>query len=267
MFTKYQTLAAASSLPARRTMRPMLTTALGTAAGLVALAFALSTFERWLEGRRPHELAWTVSFLMFAVASFALAAGARGGWDGTTFRLFWIFGAVANVPFLAVGTIYLLGSRRTGHVTAAVVALVVAFAAGVITMAPFRAPLPADRLPQGSEVFDALPRVLAGVASGGAALVVFAGAVWSAWRYRGGRMTIANVLIALGTAVTGASGLANSVWGEMTAFAVFLVVGIVVIFAGFLVANGARSEPVRRLSAVPDAAPSPQLPAAATRRT
>jgi hypothetical protein len=248
-------------------MRPMLTTALGTAAGLVALAFALSTLERWLAGHKPHELAWTVSLLMFAVASFALAAGARAGWDGPTFRLFWIFGAVANVPFLAVGTVYLLAGRRTGHITAAAVSIAVAFAAGVITMAPFRAALPADRLPQGSEVFDALPRVLAGVASGGAALVVFAGAVWSAWRYRGGRMTVANVLIALGTAITGASGLANSVFGEMTAFAVFLVAGIVVIFAGFLVANGARTEPARRLSAVPDAAPSPQLPAAATRRT
>jgi hypothetical protein len=243
----------------------MLTTALGTGAGLVALAFALSTLERWSAGRKPHELAWTVSLLMFSVASFALAAGARGGWDGTTFRLFWIFGAVANVPFLAVGTVYLLAGRRTGDLTAAGVALAVAFAAGVITMAPFHSPLPADRLPQGSEVFGVLPRVLAGVASGGGALVVFAGAVWSAWRYRGGRMTVANVLIAVGTAITGASGLANSLFGEMTAFAVFLAAGIVVIFAGFLVANGPG--PVRRLSAVPDAAPSPQLPAAATRRT
>jgi hypothetical protein len=245
----------------------VLTTALGVAAGLVALAFALSTLERWLAGRKPHELAWTVSLLMFSIASFALAAGARGGWNGAAFRTFWIFGAVANVPFLAVGTVYLLAGRRTGHVTAAAVALAVAFAAGVVTMAPFRAPLPVHRLPQGSEVFDALPRILAGVASGGAALVVFAGAVWSAWRYRGGRMTAANVLIALGTAVTGASGLANSLFGEMTAFAVFLVAGIVVIFAGFLVATGAGAEPARRLTAVPDAAPSPQLPAAATRRT
>jgi hypothetical protein len=246
-------------------MPAMLSTALGVAAALVALAFSLSTLERWLSGHKPHELAWTVSLLMFCVASFALAAGAAGGWNGPAFRVFWIFGAVANVPFLAVGTVYLLAGRRTGHVTAAAVALAVAFAAGVITVAPFHAALPVHRLPQGSEVFGPLPRILAAVGSGGAALVVFAGAVWSAWRFRRGRMTVANVLIALGTAVTGASGLANSLLGEMTAFAVFLVAGIVVIFAGFLVANSGT--PARRLSAVPDAAPSQQLPAAATPRT
>jgi hypothetical protein len=145
------------------------------------------------------------------------------------------------------------------------VALAVAFAAGVVAVAPFQGPLPLHRLPQGSEVFGPLPRILAAVASGGAALVVFAGAAWSAVRFRRGRMTVANVLIAIGTAITGASGLANSVLGEMTAFAVFLVAGIVVIFAGFLTASAGG--PARRLSAVPDAAPSLPLPAAATRRT
>jgi hypothetical protein len=246
-------------------MQLMLSTALGVAAGLVALAFALSTFERWLAAHKPHELAWTVSLLMFSIASMALAAGARGGWNGPAFRVFWIFGAVANVPFLAVGTVYLLAGRRTGHITAAAVALTVAFAAGAITVAPFHAPLPVHRLPQGSEVFGPLPRIFAAVASGGAALVVFAGAVWSAFRYRRGRLTWANVLIAVGTAITGASGLANSVLGQMTAFAVFLVAGIVVIFAGFLCATAAPA--ARRLSAVPDATPSLPHPAAATPRT
>src|SRR4051794_10435715 len=35
--------------------------ALAAAATLLALAFALSTFERWLDRRRRHELAWTIS--------------------------------------------------------------------------------------------------------------------------------------------------------------------------------------------------------------
>jgi hypothetical protein len=227
-------------------MRVMLSTALGVAAGLVALAFALSTFERWQGGRRRHELAWTVALAMFSMASFALAAGSQGGWDGPTFRLFWLFGAVANVPVLALGTIYLLGGPRTGDRWAVVIGLAVAFAAGVIVTAPFLAPLPAKELPQGSEVFGPLPRILAAVASGGGAVVVFAGAAWSAVRYRGGRMTVANLLIAVGTAVTGASGLANSVLGHMTAFAVFLVAGIVVIFAGFLVASSTTAAPTRR---------------------
>src|SRR3954465_4990716 len=94
-------------------------TAAAVAAALVALAFSMATFERWLARHRRHELAWSVSLLMFAVASAALAVGAGDGWNGLVFRTFFLFGAIANVPFLALGTIYLLGSRRTGDIWAA----------------------------------------------------------------------------------------------------------------------------------------------------
>ena len=212
----------------------MLQTALATGAALVALAFAMSTFERWLWKRRRHELAWTAALVQFSLASSFLAVGAGVGWTDTWFRLFFLFGAITNVPFLALGTVYLLGGVRRGDAWAVVVVVLCAFSAGVLAVAPMTGPVAADALPRGSEVFGPLPRVLAAVASGVGATVVIAGAAWSAWRYRRGRMLWANVLIALGTLVTGASGLLNSVLGEMEAFAVTLAVGITVIFGGFL---------------------------------
>jgi hypothetical protein len=230
-------------------------TALAAAASLVALAFALSTFERWLDRRRPHELAWSLSLLMFTAGSAALWLGAANGWNGLTFRAFYLFGAIVNVPVLALGTIYLLGGRRPGDVWAVVIGLGSAFAAGVVAVAPFHRPIPAQRLPQGSEVFGPLPRVLAGVASGAGALVVLGGAVWSAFRLARsrrptpegavasgrpamtGRLVGANVLIAVGTLVLGAGGVLNSVLDQMEGFAVTLVVGISLIFVGFLVST------------------------------
>jgi hypothetical protein len=209
-------------------------TALATAATLVALAFTLSLYERWLVHRRRHELAWAAAMAMFMVASGALAAGAALGWSPTLFRIFYVFGAVANVPILALGTVYLLAEQRTADRVAAAVLLLVAFAAGVVVAASLRVDaLPRHHLAQGSEVFGALPRVFAAVASAGGALVVFAGALWSAVRHR--RLVVANTLIALGTAVTGASGVLNSVADAMTGFAVTLVIGITLIFVGFLV--------------------------------
>src|SRR3954467_5800821 len=136
-------------------------TAAAVGAALVSLAFAMSTFERWLARRRRHELMWSLALLMFAVASGALAAGASIGWDGPIFRTFYFFGAIANVPFLALGTVYLLAGRRRGDVAAAGVALVTAFAAGVIAVAPLTGPLPRHELARGSEVFGPLPRILA----------------------------------------------------------------------------------------------------------
>src|SRR3954447_8093815 len=140
-------------------------TAAAVGAALVSLAFAMSTFERWLARHQRHELAWSVSLLMFSLASAALAAGAAGGWNGVAFRLFFFFGAIANVPFLALGTVYLLAGSRTGDRSAAGVTLFAAFAAGIVTVAPFTAPIPAHQLPQGSDVFGPLPRILAATAS------------------------------------------------------------------------------------------------------
>ena len=222
-------------------MRHPLQTAVAVAASLVAVAFALSTLERWLATHRRHELAWTAALVMFAAAAGALAAGADAGWSGATFRSFYLFGAVTDVPFLALGTVYLLAGRRTGDRTAAGAALFAAFAAGVLVTAPFRAPLPANQLAQGSRVFAPLPRLLAGVGSAGGALVIFIGAGWSAWQVtRTGaprRLFWSNAMIAAGTLVLSTSGTLNSVFGAMTAFAITLLIGITVIFAGFLMAT------------------------------
>src|SRR5579872_1724921 len=231
--------------------------AVSVAAALVAVAFACSTFERWLARHRRHELAWSGALALFAVAAGALATGAGLGWDGATFRVFYLFGAILNVPFLALGTVYLLAGTRVGDRVALGLGLLGAFAVGVVVTAPFRAPIPADTLVQGSHVFGVLPRVLAGVASAGGAVVIVGGALWSIVRQRRARAVLSNGLIAGGTLILGASGVLNSVFDAMSAFAATLLVGISVIFAGFLVATttpappaaSSRDAPVRHLRA------------------
>ena len=102
------------------------------------------------------------------------------------------------------------------------------------------APISGTDLPTGSDVFGPLPRILAAVGSGGAALIVLGGAVLSAWRVLRGRertrgrgaaahpkrLALGNALIAAGTLVLGASGTLNGRLGASTAFAITLTVGI-----------------------------------------
>jgi hypothetical protein len=247
-FTKLSGRANARCPVGRATLTDVtLHAALAAAATLVSLAFACSTLERYLARRARHEAAWTVSLFMFAIASAALWIGSAVGWHGWTFRLFFLFGAVLNVPFLALGTVYLLMARRTADLAAASVSLLAAFASGVVVAAPFTSFLPSEGLPQGSAVFGVGPRLAAALFSGLSAMVIFGGAVWSAYRFARQRnvtvpagrlsprrMAIANGLIALGTLVLSAGGVLNSVVDAMDAFALSLVVGISVIFAGFL---------------------------------
>jgi hypothetical protein len=215
--------------------------ALAAAATLVASAFALSTLDRWLRRRRPHDLAWTVSLALFAFGAGALWWAESVGWGLGVFRLFYLAGAILNVPWLALGTVYLLAERRVADRVRGWLILVSGFAVGVVLFAPTRTGVSGNELPTGKDVFGVAPRVLAAVGSGLAALVIVAGAVWSIWHPRRSarsRLVIGNALIATATLILSASGTLAGRLGKDRAFAITLLVGICVLFAGFLVATG-----------------------------
>jgi hypothetical protein len=226
--------------------------ALAAAATLVALAFALSTLDRWLRRRRPHELAWTVSLAMFAVGSLALWWAESAGWSLGAFRVFYTTGAVLNVPWLALGTVYLLAGDQVGNRVRWWLVFLSGLTVGVVGFAPTRAAIVPTEFPTGKDVFGLAPRVLAAVGSGAAALVIIVGAVWSAWRVWRGRnpslggqrvvaaprrLVLGNLLIAVGTLVLSASGTLAGRLGKDRGFAVTLLLGIVILFIGFLVAS------------------------------
>jgi hypothetical protein len=215
----------------------------------VATVFAEATFVRWTERRRAHLAAWTVALAMFAGASAALAVGVSTGWDKPTFRVFFLLGAVLNVPWLAFGTVCLLGSATVIRRSGTVLVFFSGLAVGVLLTAPMK-PVSGTTIPVGSDVFGAFPRVLAAVGSGIGAIVILGGACWSAARYARdrdapghARLAGANALIALGTLVLSSGGLVQGVVGHDEAFTLSLAVGITVIYAGFLTAEGRRTRP------------------------
>lgn len=81
-------------------------------ATLVAVAFSLSTFDRWHRRNQPHELAWTIAMALFTIGSAALWWAEATGWSMFAFRVFFLAGAVLNVAWLALGTIYLLVNKK-----------------------------------------------------------------------------------------------------------------------------------------------------------
>lgn len=210
------------------------------AAAGVAGAFSLSLSKGWGAKRRPNLLAWAVALAMFALASGAAAWGLLWGWSSGVFRTYYLFGAVANVPVLALGSIYLLAPRAAGHVTAAIVAGATLWAAWQVIDAPLnQLELAISSIPAGSAVIGESSRALSRVYSYAGFIVVVGAALWSAYRLRQRnqphlrRLAVANSLIALGTLVVAvASGFAR--YGRGAVFAVGLLAGISVMFAGFL---------------------------------
>jgi hypothetical protein len=209
----------------------------------VASLFAESTLVRWTQRRTAHLAAWTVALVLVALASAALAVGTSTGWDRGTFRVFYLLGAVIDVPWLALGTVALLLGPDAARKVRWFVVFFTGLAVGVLLSAPMD-PVAGTEIPVGKEVFGAFPRALAAIGSGAAAVVIVAGAVWSAVRYaraRGapgsGRLAAANAVIALGTLVLSAGGLVQGVIGHDESFTLSLAVGITVIYGGFLIAD------------------------------
>ena len=218
----------------------------------VSAWFAQTMLVRWTQGHRPQNGAWATALGMFALASAALATGTSTGWDAGTFRVFYLFGAILDVPWLAMGTVYLLAAPHLARRVRNCLLVFSGFAAGALAIAPME-PIPArgvsvTAIPVGKDVFGTLPRVLAAVGSGVAATVIIVGAVVSAVRYARdrapghGRQAAANGLIALGTLVLSSGGLVQGLVGHDEAFALSLAVGISVIYAGFVLASaGSRA--------------------------
>jgi hypothetical protein len=228
----------------------------------VATLFAQATAVRWAKTRKPHHGAWTVALALFALASAALATGTATGWDDGTFRAYFLLGAIVNVPWLALGTVYLLAGERAGRVVRTGLLLFTGFAAGVMLSTTLQGEISGLDIPVGKDHLETLPRVLAGIGSGLGAIVVFAGAVWSAVRFarRHGdpgarRLAVSNGLIALGVLVLSSGGLLQGAVGKDEAFTLSLAVGIVVIYAGFAVASGSslrRDARTRRTTLPPN---------------
>jgi hypothetical protein len=219
----------------------------------IATVFAQATGVRFTRHRKPHERAWTIALALFALASAALATGASTGWDRGTFRAFYLLGAVLCVPWLALGTVYLLAGTTVGRRAETVLILFSGFAIGVMLSAPIHGAIARDGgIPVGKDHFGVMPRVLAAAASGLGATVVLAGAIWSAVRFARSRaegtsrLAAGNTLIAVGTLVLSSGGLVQGLVGKDEAFALTLTAGIAVIYAGFAVASSvARSASVR----------------------
>lgn len=235
--------------------------ALPIAAAAIAFAFGAHLLVR--SGRRGSwfEAIWGIAMLMFAVASAALAMGVADGWSTAEFRMYWLFGAVLNVPYLALGEVYLLVKKRwVAHLALLVVLGATAWASAEVRTAPLRLDvLRTQEFFTGREVLgaEAPARTLALLYSYAGTAVLVLGILWSALGMRG-RPELRNrfygvLLVAIGALIV-AGGAAFAAAANFAGFSVTLAVGVSVMYWGFLRAT----RPVTL--ALLGAAPSPPPP-------
>jgi len=226
------------------------------AAGM-AFVFSWLLLRQFIERRRPYQLLWALSLLMYAVASVAAVIGVLDHWTPFVFGLYWAVGAVLNVPFLAAGELQLLARNRTVDTVVYVVLIfLVAYVVAVLRHAHVDPSALSQRLPSGKHVFgDGTPaHRLPQLISIPSFTLLLLGALWSAQKMRGRPELrdrfIGTLLIALGASVV-AGGATFAAVGNLPGFCITLVAGIVLMFAGFLRASRPVAAPIVSRPAAP----------------
>ena len=185
---------------------------------------------------RPDKIAWSIAFLMFALAAGADAAGRAIEWTPWLARLYYATGPALVVAFLASGQLYLLFPRVMARFGAGGILLVSTL---WITMV-ISAPIDSARL--AADGWDAIERgpemvTLTVAINALGTFIIVGGTAYSVWKFwtngiQRNRM-IGCALISAGTLVVAAGGSLTRL-GHYEYLYIAMAAGVALIFAGVL---------------------------------
>lgn len=215
---------------------------------LAALITALLVGFVLSGARRSAPLAiWGLALAQFAAASAVLAWGVAAGWDPATYRSYYLLGAVTNVLWLGLGTVWLLAGRAAAWVSTAIVVGATVLAVVVVSagrLEPGAAgALARDAIPVGRDVMPAAARSLSRWYSIVGSLVVLAGLVWSIRRRP--TTTRGLALVAAGVVAAALAGVLAR-YGYVLGFSFGLVGASILLFAGFRLTTPSARRPSGR---------------------
>lgn len=212
-------------------------------AAVGATAFGFDLARAAIRRPRPHVNAYAIGIGMFAAASWAFFFGVALGWSPITYKVFFLLGAVLNVPFLALGSVHLVIGERTGRAATGLLLPFTVISILQVLPASLR-PLGESVIPEASEVFRVggprLLAILAGAVGGTILLVLALVSVFRFWRSNR-RVVAGNLFIAAGTLAAASGGSVLAITGQTGFFALTLALASFLIWAGYRIASGARA--------------------------
>src|SRR3954469_18200145 len=204
-------------------------------AALLSVRLAGRLFARWRERGRAETAAWAASLLCYSAAAAALAWGAAHGWDGRTFRVYYLFGGLLTAPLLGVGSLLLAGRRwalPAGLVYAGL-------AVGVAISVPLTSPVSGTGIPAAQDHLDVWPGRVVAIAGNSLGTLAVAWVAVAPFR----RRPPGNALVLAGLAVA-ATGSALAGLGA-AATAGFVAAAVCLFYAGFSAGPSAGRWPLR----------------------
>ncbi len=205
------------------------------ASGIVSLIFALTVLDQFFARRKPYQLIWAMGLLMYFIGTGAEFWVEAWGLNEAIYRLWYLFGAIFVAAYLGMGTLYLLTPRRVAHIIMGILLAASLYAAfRVFTLGLDMSTIHyLSSRPMPDDV-----RLMARVFSYFGAIALVGGAIYSAWVYWRRRFmphrVVSNILIAVGAMLPAVGGAGMSAGWPLSLFYVLELLGIIIIFIGFL---------------------------------
>ncbi|MEK7352888.1 MAG: hypothetical protein AABZ77_00080 [Chloroflexota bacterium] len=202
---------------------------------IVSLIFAITVLDQFFARRKSYQLVWAIGLFMYFISIGSMFWIEAWGMNETAYRLWYLFGAVLVAAYLGMGTLYLLAKQRMAHIIMAILLLASVYAVFKIFTASIDVStlqgFARDTIPQGMRnmfYFNIF-----------GTLALIGGAIYSAWVFWRRRTmphrVISNILIAAGAMVTASGGtLARFGISSSTSHAIFILLGVTIMFVGFL---------------------------------
>ncbi|MFN3974520.1 MAG: hypothetical protein ACK4K2_04505 [Dehalococcoidia bacterium] len=221
--------------------------AIPMATAVIALFFALTLLDQFLERRRPYQAVWGVGMALYGVASLLQALWQVGVTGDVVFRLWYLTGGMLVAAYLGVGTVYLHAPRWVAHGVLVVLLALTALGTALTFTTPFQEGADLIHLqgramasidPQ-SQVRYFPPSVggLTAFLNAAGSIFLVGGAAYSAVVFARRRQAIyrvvSNALIAVGAFISASGGTLER-FDIPQPHTIALLIGIVVIYAGFL---------------------------------
>lgn len=214
-----------------------MTAAIPLVTAIVSLICGLTVLDQYFARRKPFQLVWAIGLLMYAVASgseFWMESHELVDSE-LAYRLWYLVGAVFVAAWLGMGTLYLLLKRRAAHIIMGLLLLVSVYAIYAVIVADVD--LSGMTVVSGDAMPTAL-RAITPVLNIFGTLALVGGAGYSAWIFWRKRIlphrVVSNVLIAVGAILPAVGGRMLKTGGSIDAFYLLEMLGIIIIFIGFL---------------------------------
>ncbi len=206
---------------------------------IIGLIFFICVLDHYLARRKSYQLLWTIGLVIFVIATFTEYWASSRGNSPLTYSLWYLTGVLLVSAYLGMGTLYLLVKRRLTHVILAALVILSLYAAiRIFTNSPDITSAQPLLGTTGVMPKDIVP--LAAVFPTFGVITFVGGALYSVWIFWRRQIlphrVVSGLLIAIGGILLALAG-SSTKFGDLPAGYFYQLLGIVVIFAGYLRSN------------------------------